>query len=69
MPASELEAFKRHYAVRTAPRLSLFARRYHGPGEDYFASGNYLAGAEALNTYFASKKTAKVDLQGAQWNE
>ncbi|MBT5028115.1 MAG: fused MFS/spermidine synthase [Nitrospina sp.] len=69
MPASELEAFKRNYAVRTAQRLSLFARRYHGPGEDYFASGNYLAGAEALNTYFASKKTAKVDLQGAQWNE
>ncbi len=69
MSAGELEVFKQNYMIRTAQRMSLFARRYHGPGEDFFASGNYFGGLEALRIYFEAKKTPKINLQGAQWNE
>jgi spermidine synthase len=61
----EQEIFKQNYAVRTAQRLGLFVRRYHGPGESFFASGNYPGGLEALRIYFESQQT--IHLQGAQW--
>ena len=68
MPAREHEVFAKNYAVRTAQRFSLFARRYHGPGENFFASGNYYGGLEALRVFFESNKTLPINLQDAQWN-
>jgi len=68
MRARELEVFKQNYAVRTGQRFGLFVRRYHGPGENFFASGNYLAGLDALRNYFASRKTSRINLQDAKWN-
>ena len=67
---SDLERgrFKQNYAVRTAQRFGLFARRYHGPGEKFFASGNYFAGLDALKVYFESHKGPKISLQDARWN-
>jgi len=47
----------------------LFARRYHGPGEDFFASGNYLAGLDALRVYFDENKNPRISLQDAKWNK
>ena len=69
MRARELKVFKQNYAVRTGQRFGLFARRYHGPGEDFFASGNYLAGLDALRIYFASRKTSRIHLRDARWND
>ena len=68
MPTGEQEVFAKNYAVRTAQRFSLFARRYHGPGENFFASGNYYGGLEALRVFFESHKTLPINLQDAQWN-
>ena len=68
MPAQEQEVFAKDYAIRTAQRFSLFARRYHGPGENFFASGNYYGGLEALRVFFESHKTLPINLQDAQWH-
>jgi hypothetical protein len=68
MPAQEQEVFAKDYAVRTSQRFSLFARRYHGPGETFFASGNYYGGLEALRGFFESHKTQPINLQDAQWH-
>jgi spermidine synthase len=65
----EMEVFKQNYAVRTAQRFGLFVRRYHGPGENFFASGNYLAGLDALRNYFASHKNPQIHLRDARWND
>lgn len=68
MQGQEQEVFEKDYAVRTAQRFSLFARRYHGPGEGFFASGNYYGGLEALRGFFESHKTLPINLQDAQWH-
>jgi spermidine synthase len=65
----EREVFKHNYAIRTAQRFGLFARRYHGPGENFFASGNYLGGLEALRIYFESNKIPQIHLQDAKWKQ
>jgi len=67
MPVGEQEIFKQDYAIRTAQRFGLFARRYHGPGENFFASGNYFAGLEALRIYFESQQT--IHLRDAKWTD
>ncbi len=69
MPVGEQEIFKQEYAIRTAQRFGLFARRYHGPGENLFASGNYFAGLEALRNYFESQQTRQVHLRDAKWKD
>jgi spermidine synthase len=69
MSVRELEVFKKNYAVRTAQRFGLFARRYHGPGENLLASGNYFGGLEALKIYFESNNNSRINLQGAKWND
>ena len=69
MSPQELEVFRQNYALRTAQRFGLFARRYHGPGEDFFSSGDYFGGLEALRKYFESNKEAKINLQGAKWKD
>ena len=67
--AREQEAFKRNYTIRTAQRFGLFSRRYKGPGEKFFASGNYFAGLEALGIYFESHDSPSIQLRDAQWND
>ena len=69
MSTQEQEVFNRAYAVRTAQRFGLFVRRYHGPGENFFSSGNYHGGLEALRIYFESNKSAKIHLRDAQWSD
>ena len=68
MPDQEQDVFAKNYMIRTAQRFGLFARRYHGPGESFFASGNYFGGLEALRVFFESHKALPINLQGAQWN-
>ncbi len=65
----EQEIFKRDYTIRTAQRFGLFSRRYKGPGEKFFASGNYFGGLEELRIYFESHTSSPVQLRGAHWND
>ncbi len=62
-------AFKRAYEIRTAQRLSVFVRRYHGPGERLFADRAYLPGLEAMKIYLNQKGDAPIRLSGAQWQD
>jgi spermidine synthase len=55
------------FSTRTAQRLSVFSRRYHGPGENAFARKNYRAGMEAMRIYMESMKDAPIRLQDAKW--
>jgi spermidine synthase len=63
------EALQREFEIRTAQRLSVFSRRYHGPGENAFATRNYPSGMEALRIYLDGKKDAFISLQGAEWKD
>ena len=69
MSSREQEVFEKNYVIRTAQRFGLFARRYHGPGEIFFSSKNYLDGLKSLRVYFESHKTPPILLQDAQWND
>ena len=65
----EQEVFEKDYAVRTAQRFGLFARRYQGPGENQFTSRDYLGGLEALRVYFESHNTSPILLHDAKWKD
>jgi spermidine synthase len=65
----EKEALQKDFATRTAQRFSVFARRYHGPGEEAFATRNYPAGMEALRIYLDGKMDVSISLQDAAWND
>ena len=65
----EQEVFEKDYAVRTAQRFGLFARRYQGPGENQFTSRDYLGGLEALRVYFESHNTSQILLHDAKWKD
>ena len=57
------------FSTRTAQRLSVFSRRYHGPGENAFAMKNYRAGMEAMRIYMNGKKDAPIRLKDAKWRD
>ncbi len=65
----EKEALQKDFATRTAQRFSVFSRRYHGPGEEAFATRNYPAGMEALQIYLDGKKNTPISLRDAKWND
>jgi spermidine synthase len=69
MRVQDLETLERNYVIRTAQRLGLFVRRYHGPGEKLFAARNFYSGLEALRIHFESKGIAGISLQDAKWND
>ena len=64
----KLERFRRDYGVRTAQRLGVFMRRYHGPGESDFAAGKYFSGLNSLREYLMANKTTRIKLHSAVWN-
>ncbi|GJL77563.1 MAG: spermidine synthase [Nitrospinaceae bacterium] len=65
----EKDRLERDFEIRTAQRFSVFARRYHGPGEEAFAMKNYPAGLEAIRIYLDANKDAPISLQGAEWKD
>lgn len=69
LSAEELVIFDRQFQLRTAQRLGLFSRRYQGPGAEYFASRDYFAGLEAMNSYFENYEKPSVHLDNAKWQE
>ena len=67
MMPSEKRRWKKDFRNRTAQRLSVFSRRYHGPGESAFKKKNYLGGLDEVATYLDNKKDQPIRLEGIQW--
>jgi len=67
MMPSEKRRWKKDFRTRTAQRLSVFSRRYHGPGESAFKKKNYLGGLDEVATYLDNKKDQPIRLEGIQW--
>jgi len=67
MMPSEKRRWEKGFRARTAQRLSVFSRRYHGPGESAFMKKNYSKGLEEVATYLDNKKDQPISLKGIQW--
>jgi len=67
MMPSEKRRWKKDFRVRTAQRISVFSRRYHGPGESAFNKRNYSEGLDEVATYLDNKKDQPIRLKGIQW--
>lgn len=61
----EESRWRRDFMMRTAQRLAVFSRRYHGPGEEAFSMKNPLAGLEAVRIALQGK--GAIQLSQAQW--
>ncbi len=64
----EKAGLNRDYDIRTAQRLAVFSRRYHGPGEGALAARNYLAGLEQMKIYLDTINNAPISLKDARWD-
>ena len=49
------------------PGLSVFAQRYHGPGEPDFKKRNYPEGLNSIRSYLDKNKDKAIILKGTQW--
>jgi len=67
MMPSEKRRWEKDFRTRTAQRLSVFSRRYHGPGESAFNKRNYSEGLDEVATYLDNKKDQPIRLKGIQW--
>jgi len=65
---SFLEASLQHqFKIRTAQRLSVFARRYKGPGETAFAKGDLMGGLQSVADELKARGGRAISLSEAQW--
>lgn len=65
--ASEQKRWNKNFLTRTAQRLSVFSKRYHGPGENAFNKKNYPTGLKAVKTYLDKQGNKPIRLKDAQW--
>jgi len=66
---SQLDAFLQHqFEQRTAQRLSVFARRYKGPGESEFASGDLAGGLKSVAENLKTIGDRPISLSEAHWH-
>ena len=63
----EKKRWEKSFRTRTAQRLSVFAQRYHGPGEPDFKKRNYLEGLNNIRSYLDKNKDKAIILKGTQW--
>jgi hypothetical protein len=64
---SEKNRWRKNFRTRTAQRLSVFSRRYHGPGEHAFNQRNYRGGIKAIKAYLNKQGDEPIRLKGTQW--
>ena len=64
---SEQKQWAKSFLNRTARRLSIFSKRYHGPGENAFSRENYPAGLKAVKAYLDNQENKPIRLKDAQW--
>ena len=65
--ASEQKRWGENFLARTAQRLSIFSKRYHGPGENAFNKKNYSAGLKAIKIYLDKQGSKPIRLKDARW--
>ncbi len=65
--SSRKRQWEKSFRIRTAQRLSVFSRRYHGPGEIDFTKKNYLDGLSQIKSYLDKQEGKPIRLQGTQW--
>ena len=65
--SAERALLNRHLNIRTAQRLAVFSRRYHGPGESAFNKKNYFDGLKEIKTYLDKQGDKPIKLKDAQW--
>jgi len=63
----EKKRWEKSFRTRTAQRLSVFAQRYHGPGEPDFKKRNYQEGLNNIRSYLDKNKDKAIILKGTQW--
>ncbi len=68
LSAAEKSRWSEDYHTRTAQRLSVFAKRYHGPGEQDFVAGNYPAALEAVQIYLDTLGDTPIQLNDTTWD-
>ncbi len=61
------ESLQRQFELRTAQRLSVFSRRYKGPGEAEFISGNLMGGLQSIAKNLKTNGDRPISLSEAQW--
>ena len=64
---SEKKRWERNFVTRTAQRLSVFSKRYHGPGENFFNRKNHTNGLKAIKTYLHKQGNKPIWLKDAEW--
>ncbi|MEE2986192.1 MAG: fused MFS/spermidine synthase [Nitrospinota bacterium] len=69
LDSAERALLNRHLNIRTAQRLAVFSRRYHGPGEEAFAVKNYPAGLEAMRIDLENLGDRPISLKDARWRD
>jgi spermidine synthase len=65
--SSRKRQWEKDFRVRTAQRLSVFSRRYNGPGETAFTKKKYLDGLSQVKSYLDKQEGKPISLQGTQW--
>lgn len=66
---SEQRHWKERFATRTAQRLAIFSKRYHGPGENFFNKNNYPSGLQAIQNYLLKQGNKPIHLKDTQWKQ
>jgi len=65
--SSEQKRWEKEFINRTAQRLSVFSKRYHGPGESSFNKKNYTTGLKAVKTYLEKHGNKPIKFKDAHW--
>jgi hypothetical protein len=67
MLSSEKTRWKENFNTRTAQRISVFSRRYNGPGKADFEKKGYPGGLNKVKKYLDIQGEKTIKLNNAQW--
>ena len=67
MLSSEKTRWKENFNIRTAQRISVFSRRYNGPGKTDFERKDYPGGINKVKTYLEIQGEKTIKLNDVQW--
>jgi spermidine synthase len=67
MLSSEKTRWKKNFNTRTAQRISVFSRRYNGPGKADFERKGYPGGLNKVKKYLDIQGEKTIKLNDAQW--
>ena len=67
MLSSEKKRWKENFNTRTAQRISVFSRRYNGPGKSDFERKDYPNGLNKVKAYLGIQGEKMIKLNDARW--